>query len=100
MASSLLHPSFQFEILFVIETDGILSSFRLISRKHFPLLSLYCSNMVDLGNNGTSHQFIVKQVLCKAVSITCMTACRLHTRRRADYTDDRVTITILVLTLA
>ena len=28
-----------------------LSSFRLTSKKHFPLLLLRCSNMVDLENN-------------------------------------------------
>ena len=28
-----------------------LSSFRLTSKKHFPLLLLHCSNMVDLENN-------------------------------------------------
>ena len=77
-----------------------LSSFRLTSEKHFPPLLLYCSIKVDLENNGTSHQFIFKHVLCKAFSITYTTAYRLHTRRSADYIDDRVTITSLVLTLA
>ena len=77
-----------------------LSSFRLTSKKDFPLLLLYCSNMVDLENNETSHQFIFKQVLCKAFSVTYTTACRLHTRRRTNHTDDRATITSLVLTLA
>ena len=42
-----------------------LSSFRLPSKKHFRLLLLNCSNMVDLENNGTSDQFIFKQVPCK-----------------------------------
>ena len=68
-----------------------LSSFRLTSKKHFPPLLLYC--IIDLENNGTSYQFIFKHVLCKAFSITYKTAYRLHTRRRADYIDDRVTIT-------
>ena len=56
--------------------------------------------MVDLENNETSHQFIFKQVLCKAFSVTYTTARRLHTRRRTNHTDDRATITSLVLTLA
>ena len=54
-----------------------LSSFRLTSEKHFPLLLIHCSNMVDVENNGTSHQFIFKQVPCKAFSITYT--------RRTDY---------------
>ena len=56
--------------------------------------------MVDLENSGTSQQFIFKQVLCKAFSITYITACRLHTRWSADYTDDCVPITSLILTVA
>ena len=60
-----------------------LSSFRLTSEKHFRLLLLHCSNMVDVENNGTSHQFIFKQVPCKA---------RLHTHG--------VPITSLVLNVA
>ena len=46
-----------------------LSSLRLTSKKHFRLLLLHCSNMVDLENNGTSHQFTFKQVPCEAFSI-------------------------------
>lgn len=62
-----------------------LSSFRLTSKKHFSILLLYCSNMVDLENNGTWHQFLFKQVLCKAFF---------------DYIDDGMPITSLVFTLA
>ena len=40
------------------------------SKRPFPLLLLYYSNIVDIKNNGTSHQFISEQVFCKAFSIT------------------------------
>ena len=76
-----------------------LSNFRLISEtffRFFVFLFKYC----DLCNSRTSHQFIFKQVLWKAFSITHTTAYWLHPRRRTDYTDDGVPITDLVLTLA
>ena len=88
---------FNLEILFLKKQMKYLSGFRLTL---FPLLLLYCSNKVNLENNGTLHQFVFKQILCITFSITYTTACRLHTRRHADYIDNHMTITSLVLTLA
>ena len=63
----------------LILTDGIFKQKLFTSKGPFPLLLLYYSNMVDLENNGTSHQYIFKQVLCKAFSITYTTAFSFYT---------------------
>ena len=47
-----------------------LSRNRFTSKIPFPLLLSYYSNVVNLENNGTSHQFIFEQVHYKALSIT------------------------------
>ena len=47
-----------------------LSRNRVTSKRPFPFLLSYFSNVVNLENNGTSHQFIFEQVHYKAFSIT------------------------------
>ena len=56
-----------------------LSRNRFTSKRPFPFLLSYFSNVVNLENNGTSHQFIFEQVHYKIF--------RLHRRLRTAYVD-------------
>ena len=62
-----MRPAYNAHIDLVME---YLSRNRFTSKRPFPLLLSYYSNVVNLENNGTSHQFIFEQVHCNAFSIT------------------------------
>ena len=61
---------FNFEIIFVVETDGITKQFSFNFKETFSRSFVSLFKYCDLCNNSTSHQLVLKQVPCTALMIT------------------------------
>ena len=70
---------FNFEILSVVETDGIFKQFSFNFKETFLRSFVSSFKYCGLCNNSTSHQLVLKQVPRTALMITSTTANRLHT---------------------